>query len=463
MLGQKVVAVRCQGSYSDANVSGRDSISHVLHSLWEEVGIDPLNPLEEYLSPGSCVVIKPNWVMDTNPTGHGLDCLVTNATVIAAAIEWCLRAMKGRGSIVVGDSPIQDCDLPKLMEAAGYGALKSRYASASVPVHWRDFRRATLTKSKGIWNRETSSRPMCDWVLFDLGSESLLEPIGQDADRFRVTKYDPDQMREAHSPGRHRYLIAREVVEADVIINLPKLKTHRKTCVTGSLKNLVGVNGNKDYLPHHRLGGRQAGGDCYAGGSRLKLAAELLSDAANRREGISAYLLWQAVRGSYGLARVAGADRNLEGNWYGNDTIWRTVLDLNRVVMYGQPEGTMSDLPQRRVLTLTDAVVCGEGEGPLQPDPYPLGMLTLADNSAAADYAHAYLMGFDWRRVPLIREAFGRFRFPLCTFGPEDVVVQLAGETYRQPWPDWDHRPFMPPEGWKGHCERLPHERGSEA
>ena len=85
---------------------------------------------------------------------------------------------------------------------------------------------------------------------------SLLEPIASDRRvDFRVTMYNPDLMRQTHGRGRHQYLIAREVIEADVVINVPKLKTHRKAGITGALKNLVGINGNKDYLPHHRLGG----------------------------------------------------------------------------------------------------------------------------------------------------------------------------------------------------------------
>jgi len=36
------------------------------------------------------------------------------------------------------------------------------------------------------------------------------------------------------------------------------LKLHRKAGITCALKNLIGINGNKEYLPHHRLGGSQA-------------------------------------------------------------------------------------------------------------------------------------------------------------------------------------------------------------
>lgn len=435
------------------------AISETLRRLFWNAGWDreregqpDWNPLGGLVSPGDAVVVKPNWVMHENHSGQGMDCLVTHASVLRAVLDLVLQAKPG--NVVVGDAPIQDCDLPKLMEAARYSALKQYYAKASAPIAWRDFRRTVLANPNGVWDRQTDLRPLANYVLFDLGMESLLEPIVRDADRFRVTKYNPDLMRQTHAPGRHQYLIAREVIEADVVINLPKLKTHKKACVTGALKNLVGINGNKDYLPHHRLGGSRTGGDCYAGGNPFKLAAECLSDAANRREGIPSYLLRQIELVSYGLAKLTGADKNMDGSWHGNDTIWRTCLDLNRILLYGRPDGTLAELPQRKMVTLTDAILCGEGNGPLAPTPHPLGMLTLATNPVAADYVHAHLMGFDWRKIPLIREAFAQFKYPLCNFLPEDVEVHFGRQRFCQPWPVWNERPFVPPAGWKGHCEQ---------
>jgi uncharacterized protein (DUF362 family) len=409
------------------------------------------NPLGRWIRANDRVLLKPSWVFHSNMSGRGIDCLVTHASVVRAVLDLVLRANPRK--VVVGDAPIQACDLTRLMEAAGNNALIGDFAQAGVPIEWRDFRRSILTNPNGVWDRRTDVRPLDEYVLFDLGTDSLLEPIARDAHRFRVTMYDPDLMRLTHAPGRHQYLIAREVLDADVVINLPKLKTHRKACITGALKNLVGINGNKDYLPHHRRGGSRTGGDCYAGGNRFKLVAEWLCDAANRCAGVRAYLMRLAVRGSYGLARLTGADQNLEGSWYGNDTIWRTCLDLNRIILYGRPDGTMADLPQRRLLTLTDAIICGEGEGPLAPTPFPLRMLTAAGNPAAAELFHAHIMGMDWRKIPIIREAFNQFRYPICRFRPEDVVARFGDRCFPQPWPIWNPKPFRPPKGWKGHCE----------
>ena len=63
-----------------------------------------------------------------------------------------------------------------------------------------------------------------------------------------------------HLDGRHEYLLAGSAIGCDVLINLPKLKTHKKAGVTLSLKNLVGINTDKNWLPHHTEGYPPGGG-----------------------------------------------------------------------------------------------------------------------------------------------------------------------------------------------------------
>lgn len=93
-------------------------------------------------------------------------------------------------------------------------------------------------------------------------------------DNFRITCYPPERLKREHQKGHHRYCIIKDLFEADVVLSLPKVKTHQKTGITGALKNFVGVNGDKDYLPHHRIGGTKFGGDCYPGGSLLRRWSE---------------------------------------------------------------------------------------------------------------------------------------------------------------------------------------------
>ena len=71
---------------------------------------------------------------------------------------------------------------------------------------------------------------------------------------MRITNYDYHEVNRHHRGDRHEYCISEACLSADVIINLPKPKTHRKAGYTGALKNMVGINAAKDYLPHHTKG-----------------------------------------------------------------------------------------------------------------------------------------------------------------------------------------------------------------
>ena len=113
-------------------------------------------------------------------------------------------------------------------KTTGLGAWAEERTKATLVSRVKDFRRTTARYVDGVRVAEENILPEDQFVLFDLGAESLLEPITDDTDDFRVTCYDPRLMAKTHGKGRHRYLVARDVLDADVVINLPKLKTHKK-------------------------------------------------------------------------------------------------------------------------------------------------------------------------------------------------------------------------------------------
>lgn len=411
------------------------------------------NPLGDVIAPGSRVVVKPNWVLHAHPNGLGLDCLVTHTSVLSAILHYVCKARPAQ--IVIGDAPIQGCDFAALRAEAGLDQLADQCAAEGIHAVVADLRRKILLGKLGD-PVVRSARGDDEYVVFDLAGASALEPVSDGDPEFRVTMYPPDALQRTHRKGHHEYLVAREIVEADIVVNVPKLKTHMKSGVTGALKNMVGMNGLKDYLPHHRKGGSRQGGDCYHGHSYLKRVAEEVLDLANRTGLLPLRrALGRSAAGMLRLAQLTGADRNLEGSWYGNDTVWRMCLDLQRILYYGAINGTLQPAPQRTVLTITDAIVAGEGQGPLTPTPVSLGLLTLALNTAAAEQVHTLLMGFDPSRVPIVREAFAPHPYPLASFGPDEVRVVLDGqEMLATDLPANVVVPFRAPDHWRGHCER---------
>jgi uncharacterized protein (DUF362 family) len=436
-----------------------DQATHTIRRLLAGAGLDHArfgtaqwNPLGNIVPRGAKILIKPNWVLHTNLNGEaGTDCLVTHTSVIRALLRYLVRA--DVSAITIGDAPLQGCDFAALRAIAGLDRLQSEFPGIRIV----DFRRKVLLGRRIGSRVRENGRSAADEVLFDLGAASLLEPITRDDTEFRVTMYDPKAIGQTHSPGKHQYLIAKEVLDADVVFNLPKLKTHKKAGLTGALKNLVGINVLKDYLPHHRKGGAETGGDCYAGGSRVKRLAEDLLDASNVAPtgSLEQKLRYAAARTAIAAAALMTGDPNIEGSWSGNDTVWRMSLDIRRILHYGTTEGSLDDVQQRTVVHLTDAIVAGQGEGPLSPFPAPVGALTMASSSAAADWVHALLLGFAPSRIPLIRHAFDVETGRLAQFRPDQIEVVLDGVPLGErafAGHTWFHA--APPSGWAGACER---------
>ena len=140
--------------------------------------------------------------------------------------------------------------------------------------------------------------------------------------------------------------------------------------------------------------------------------------------------------------RRADPDAQFEGSWYGNDTIWRTCLDLNRALLYADAGGQMHDTPRREEISIVDAIVSGQGEGPLDPTPLETGALFAAHNPAVGDYVGAHALGFDPAKIPLVRHAFDGMRWRICANAPR--LPEFGA-----PFP-----PARPPRGWAGHIER---------
>ena len=227
-------------------------------------------------------------------------------------------------------------------------------------------------------------------------------------------------------------------MECDVLINLPKLKTHKKTGMTCAMKNLVGVNGDKNYLPHYRLGDPASGGDQFSKHD-FKTASErslvtVWKKAMYRLPGF----VNECFRPVKAFMRFFYGDTKntvRSGNWYGNDTCWRMVWDLNKAIL--------THAKARHYLTVVDAVIAGEGDGPLAPDRKECGWLALSEDPQALDAALAGFMGFDRRALRFLTR-------PLQEESGESEVVFVSEEARERVNMT---SPFKPHFGWKGHIE----------
>ncbi|RLC64393.1 MAG: iron-sulfur protein [Chloroflexi bacterium] len=154
----------------------------------------PLGGIGRFVRPGMRVLLKPNLV-----SACSLEQAVTTHPAVVQAVARLVQ--EAGGTVLIGDSP--------------GGPIKEN------PSVWR----------KG-------------------GMTQVAELTGA-----RLVLFDGVEWRRLNG---NDYFIARPVFEADVVINLPKLKTHILTLYTGAVKNLFGtIPGTRKREAHCRAPGVQ--------------------------------------------------------------------------------------------------------------------------------------------------------------------------------------------------------------
>lgn len=425
-------------------------------------GTSHWNPLGSYIEPGMRVLIKPNLVMHENPAGYGTDCLFTHPSVVAAVIDYVVIALKGKGSIIIADAPMQSCNFDLLVDYSGLKDLVDWYRAEGISIELFDMR-GLKSKVTSFGLQQVLAEGATGKVV-DLGKDSCFAGLSRERiDRLRITNYNPDELKKHHTLEKHEYYVSTLLLDADVVVNLPKAKTHRKAGVTGALKNMVGINVRKEYLPHHSNGSIAQGFDEYKETSVFKCASDAVLDVKNRRlmrGGVFAKkLLGLLVKVLDFIGKSLSGDFYSEGSWYGNDTIWRTVLDLNKIVFFADKEGVMQDDVQRRVIVFCDMVTIGQGEGPLLPEPGEWHMLAFCDDPCVHDVAMARLMGTDESLIATIHNTLkydGSYAWrsisdclPVCSSNsPEFDGVRIDGLNAKKTYQ------AKPTSGWAAHFER---------
>ncbi len=179
--------------------------------------VDLLGGIERFVRPGENVFLKPNLLSGSAPEAA----VTTHPEIFRAVAKTAQRA---GGSVTGGDSP----GIGKFEAVAG----KSGIAEAAAEL--------------GVEVRE------------------LTEPV-------EVERPDGAKFR--------KLLIARGILEADAVINLPKVKTHQQMVLTLAVKNLFGCIVGREKIAWHMNAGRDTGvfarllvEICHAVAPRLSIA-----------------------------------------------------------------------------------------------------------------------------------------------------------------------------------------------
>ena len=392
-------AIFAEYPFANKTVDVKNEAYFSLRELFKMLDLDPKNfgkknwnPLSFLVSPGQTVLLKPNLMRHFADKGS-TNKLITHGSVIRAITDYVYIALKGKGRIIIADGPMDEGDFGKICRLTGLDKIKKIYKeNADFDIEIYDLRQEQVfKKGNEIIRRLKLTGDPAGYTTVDLSRESNFKKDSLDYTTFKGSECISSIMNAHHNNKKNEYLISNTLLNADVVINIPKLKTHNKAGVTLSLKNMVGITGDRNWLPHFN-----GISPCPDAVSRQRVWTR-----SEFNKGVIKYLK-DKVKELRGLR-----DSDIKkGNWHGNDIIWRMILDLSRIVMYADKKGKLQKEIQRKNFFIIDGIVGGEGDGPMNPDPKPCGILMAGFDGLCIDMAAARLMGFDPMQIPQFRNAF---------------------------------------------------------
>ena len=413
--------------------------------------------------PGQNVFVKPNWVI--NPwKGEEEDWIstVTHPTMIEAVLMILKKKMQGKGCVIVGDAPMTRTKVDIVWDRLKIDEIIEKYNSNEFKVQKLDLRKYYwhYVANTCVSRKRLPGDPK-GYFNINLADKSMF--ADKEKKDYMVTDTE-HPISEFHNNNDNMYVISRSILESDVFINLPKLKTHRLAGMTCGMKNLVGTIGIKNCVPHSTYGSNMQKGDCFPEGDADAMDGHsgirgIVDKIERRKNPLINYCMVPAKIVYNAFFRSKTQNKKAYGAWYGNDTVWRSVVDLNRILLYSDKDGKMGEVRTRKYICIADAIIAGEGEGPLHPSPKECNLLLVSSNPLTLDATACKMMGFNYKKIPFLNESFKIEKgWPLAVFDYKDIQVK----SNRAKWDDMpleklfeeETLDFRPSHGWSNYIER---------
>jgi len=435
------------------------------------LGTPAWNPLGHIIEPGMTVVLKPNFVLSTHKEGKDLFAIVTHPSVLRAVGDYVWIALRGQGKIIIADAPQYDCNFSQLIETTHLDEVIRFYNDFPGPT-------VELFDLRSYWSRWKHFNSLLEPLpgdpqgnmLVNLGRQSALYGYPHSKKLYGAV-YNRNETIAHHTSDTQEYLISRTIMNADVVVSIPKLKVHKKVGVTLNIKGLVGISTNKNYLVHYSVTPPSKGGDQYPDGlfSPIEEALitterwmydHLLAPRKDRLEYLHRFIYWLHNNTTRRLGiKVQERKRLLDaGNWYGNDSAWRMAVDLYTLFLFSNRSGVLCASQQRRTFSVIDGIIGGDVNGPLTPNPVNAGTLIAGENLLAVDLVATRLMGFDPLLLKMHQALLTAKKFDYGVHGLDNITVVSDVTAWRDCLIDNRSQflNFQPHPGWQGHLEITP-------
>ena len=408
------------------------------------------------------VVIKPNLVQESRIQDGDWEYVITHPVIITSVIELLCDILDSTGKIIVADAPMTGASFSKILSHMPVDEWKNYCLDRKISLEIIDLRDEEWKMASNgiiISRKKLPGDPSGKVIVNMKNDTSEFHNKPKTKQLLYGADYDTKETNAAHNGVDNIYSVSRTVIDADVLINLPKLKTHRKAGITCCLKNLVGINTNKNLLPHHTIGTPKDGGDQFESSSSSVAFESKLTTIAKNVDVRYKWLTPILVPLKKIAIFVWGNNKKTvrSGGWYGNDTLWRMILDLNKVMYYSNGDGTLRDdnyKAKKRYIGIVDGIYGGQGNGPLEPEIMKASLLICGTDPVEIDCVAARIMGFDYRKIPQLIHAFEIKKYPITSSTYKDIICFRDGEEKiaLKDFYQYD-KPWLAAKGWKGYIE----------
>ncbi len=357
------------------NISGFEREQSDVYSLVEKALMlsnpqNPENPFTNLISPGDTVVIKPNW-----STQAIFPIPVTHTSTIYPIAEYAIKAGAKTVRFVEGPMSIY----PNQKYFWGYNFINVYnmvdYLSQKYPQVKIEFQDAN--DDHFFWvdvDKESEFYGKYDITDLDHDGHRGFEnnPFFNVAD---ANNYNPKKYKIAI------YAIARSYLDSDVVINVPKLKTHNYIGITIALKNLMGLN--------------------------LRTTSHFLSPEAlefyQHQENYKNFRESNSRDVPHHFSHKAQKKYNPTNRMYFNDVLWRSLADLNKIILYADKKGRMTNIKQRNYFNVVDGIYGSEKNGPTCTDLTKPHVIVAGVDQVKVDAVCCRIMDWDPKMVPLVK------------------------------------------------------------
>lgn len=76
------------------------------------------------------------------------------------------------------------------------------------------------------------------------------------------------------------------------------------------------------------------------------------------------------------------------------EMIWRSILNLNKILKFVDSNSNMHDIPQRKYIRIVDGILAREKNGPMEADCRETGIIIVGVNLVAVDTVGATIMEY---------------------------------------------------------------------